>query len=216
MAIHWQTICNRGPHAGNFALASAARVADDGGSMRLSAFIPLCAITFATGCGNLHNLRVKAAQKKAAAEVDELVKASGNEASQRLGTLAVGEVEKVSADDGFALVKLRTGTTIAANTELATRKGPSGKVSGLLRITPERRGSFVAADIVSGTPEAGDSVTPSLSQKRPALTEIGGPPTPAPAGQAAPPSGVINVDPGLIKPEDLPTSTLDLPAPKPR
>ena len=162
-----------------------------------------------SGCGNVINLTRKAKQKRAEKAMLEMTKASGDEASARLGNGGVGHVTKVDSGGGFVLIRLRNGLTIPAGMALESRTGLGGKVSGKIQVTPEGKGQLIAADIVSGAPLKDDIVIPvkgSGTQVGPQLVPVAGS-----TSVDDTKSGVLEIDPASIRPEDLPASTLDAP-----
>jgi hypothetical protein len=105
-------------------------------------------------CGSLQNLSAKARSKRQAKQLNKLAEASTSEVSNRLGEKAVGEVVYVDGDNGYALVRARNGIPLPVDEELECR----GTGNGRLKVTPERKNTFYAADILSGSPQKGDSV----------------------------------------------------------
>jgi hypothetical protein len=156
-------------------------------------------------CGNLQNIAMKARSERRAKQLKKLNEAATAEASSRLGDKAVGEVVYVDEEGGYALVRARTGLPLTASEELECQ----GTGNGRLRVTPERKNAFYAADIISGAPQKGDAVIALKGKIKggPKLVPIV---ANAPPGTSAP-ANTINVDPSSIRPEDLPHSTLDEP-----
>lgn len=159
-----------------------------------------------SGCGNLQNLAAKARAKRQQKQLNKLAEAATNEISGRIGERAVGEIVYVDGDNGYALVRARNGVSLPVSEELECRGGTG---SGRLKVTPERKNTFYAADILSGTPQKGDPVIAmkSKTKQEPKLVPIV---ANAPAGGNAPPN-TVSLDPGSIRPEDLPRSNLDEP-----
>jgi hypothetical protein len=168
----------------------------------------LCLLLFA--CGNLQNLAAKARSKRRAKALDKLGEAATQEASNRLGEKAAGEVVYVDAEGGYALVRARNGLPLPTGEELECQSPGNGR----LKVTPERKNMFYAADILSGGPQKGDSVIAVKSKIKagPKLVPIV---ATAPPGSNAP-ANTLNVDPSSIRPEDLPHTTLDEPRTPPR
>src|SRR5262245_28503003 len=102
---------------------------------------------FLCGCGNLRNLAMKAKSERQAKQLKKLNEAATAEASSRLGDKAVGEVVYVDDEGGYALVRARTGLPLTTSEELECQ----GSGGARLRVTPERKNAFYAADIISGT-----------------------------------------------------------------
>jgi hypothetical protein len=169
------------------------------------------------GCGNLENLNRKAREKRRLKELEKLAQTSTAEARSRLGEKAAGEIAYADSAGGFVLIRSLTGVTIPPGTELECLR--DGSVAAKVTTTPEKKGHYVAADVVSGSPAAGDSVVP-----------VGGvlPPPPVPvanadgtpaAAQPAAPAGSsaanpLIVDPDTIRPEDLPDTIGNIMAPE--
>ena len=157
-------------------------------------------------CGTIHNLGLKARAKQREKELKKLNVASISEASSRLGEKAAGEVILVNADSGFVLIRARNGLTLQTDQELLCQ----GSGTARLRVTPERKNrNLFAADIVSGTPQKGDSVIPvkGSGKPQPKLVPIAASPL---TGSSAP-ADTLSVDPSSIRPENLPRSTLGEP-----
>lgn len=68
----------------------------------------------------------------------------------------VGVIELVNADAQFVIVHLNANAPVPAGTEL-TSLNATGQPAKL-KVTPERKNIFITADIVSGSPQKGDSV----------------------------------------------------------
>jgi hypothetical protein len=147
----------------------------------LRALAALTAAGCLASCGNLINLNEKARQKRRMMELERLASASTTEARSRLGDKAAGEIVYADPTAGFVLIRPLTGLTIPTGTKLESRR--EARTTGELIITPERKGSFAAADVTSGSPQAGDSIIPTGSAPPPEPTPIttaGNPTTPTP------------------------------------
>jgi hypothetical protein len=70
---------------------------------------------------------------------------------------AVGEVSYVDAESGFILIRQAAGRRIVPSTALLS-KNPTGSITAKLLSSPATKGSFIAADILSGAPERGNPV----------------------------------------------------------
>jgi hypothetical protein len=171
--------------------------------MRPRILLPL--LLLLPACGNLKNLHTKAQAERRQKELTKLAEAATSEASGRLGEKAVGEVSYVDDASGYVLIRARAGLALADGTELECR-GSDGK----LRVTPERKNAFVAADIISGVPEKGDAVVVVNSTARSSLrlVPVNAPPS-LPGGTE--PSGVVTLDSNSLRPDVLPQSTLGEP-----
>lgn len=146
--------------------------------------IPLLVLLLLSSCGNVHNLASKHRAKKAEARMKKLVEASTDEATERLGEKAVGEIVNVS--DQYVLIRPLVGLVLPPGIRLEGRH--HGKRTALLQLTPEKNGPFIAADLLEGTPEAGDpvhatKVKPSLFE---GTTATGLTPAPTRAESSAP------------------------------
>ena len=166
-----------------------------------------------SGCGNLMNLNEKAKAKRRMKELEKLASASTAEAKGRLGEKAVGDVAYADAAAGFVLVHALTGVSIPAGTELDCRRG--AEVTGKVKVTRERKGHFNAADVLSGSPATGDAVIPVGGELpvEPVLVKVAGESgtaagavvePPLPEGSSA--GNPLVVEPGVIRPEDLPNT----------
>lgn len=69
---------------------------------------------------------------------------------------AIGKVELVNPDDRFVLARLTMNLALAPGTEL-TLLHEDGEIAKA-KLTPERKGVFITADIISGEPAKGDIV----------------------------------------------------------
>lgn len=89
--------------------------------------------------------------------LEELAKAEQKQTAERLGATAVGEVSYVDEESGFILIKQTTGKKILPSTRLLART-PTGTITARLTASLAAKGSFLAADIVSGKPERGNPI----------------------------------------------------------
>ena len=94
-------------------------------------------------------------KKKAALE--SLAKAEAKQTADRMGSAAVGEVSYVDEESGFILIKRSSTRVIPPSTPLLA-KTLTGSITARLTASPAAKGSFLAADIVSGTPERGNPI----------------------------------------------------------
>jgi len=100
----------------------------------------------------------------------------------------VGVIELVNADARFVIVHLNANAPLPAGTEL-TSLNATGQPSKL-KVTPERKNIFITADIVSGSPQKGDSVLRgNVPAAEPAATSTG----PTNAGNPT-----VSISPGAI------------------
>lgn len=118
---------------------------------------------------------------------------------------AVGKVEMVNPDDHFVLARLNMNLVMAPGTEI-TLLNESGQMAKA-KITPERKGVFITADIVSGSPAKGDIVM--IGTVKPESSQ---PPATPPVAPAGPPSAVnpptVSISPGNPQAAPLAPSTL--------
>ena len=94
-------------------------------------------------------------KKKAALET--LAKAEAKQTADRMGATAVGEVSYVDEESGFILIKRSSARVIPPSTPLLS-KTVTGSITARLTASPAAKGSFLVADIVSGTPERGNPI----------------------------------------------------------
>ncbi len=71
--------------------------------------------------------------------------------------LPIGSVHLVHRAGGFVLIRTGRTTEVDPSAELVTYD-EGGRPTGKLRLSPERKGAFLAADIVEGNPQANDRV----------------------------------------------------------
>lgn len=74
-------------------------------------------------------------------------------------SLYVGQIASIHPQEGFVLIRRLPSIEIASGTILIST-GPTGQVANL-RVTGESLGQMIAADIQSGSPQIGDSVSRS-------------------------------------------------------
>jgi len=154
-------------------------------------------------CGHLHHANEKSRAQARERELKKLNAAATSEADSRLGEKAAGEVVHVDATGEFVLIRARNGVNLAPDQELECR-GPGG---GRIKVTPERMKSFFAADVVNGAPAVGDTVTPVKGLK-PSSKLV---PIAVQPGSAGDPANTLYLNPGDIRPEHYPNSTLGAP-----
>jgi len=157
------------------------------------------------------NLRAKQAAKKQQKALAEIAKANENVQKERLGEEAVGEISYVDEESGFVLVRQLVGKKINPNTPLVA-SGPGG--TSQLLASPAAKSSFVAADIVKGSPRKGDAVSVNAA----AQAQADATKTAAPAGNAsAPPAsaGTAATKPAKLDPLLPPLEPLTAPADEP-
>jgi hypothetical protein len=79
------------------------------------------------------------------------------EAVAAVSTEVLGEVSYVDSEAGFILIRQSIGKHIAPSTALLS-KNPTGTITAKLMASNANKGSFIAADIVSGAPEKGNPI----------------------------------------------------------
>ncbi|MDB6132494.1 MAG: hypothetical protein JWM59_737 [Verrucomicrobiales bacterium] len=183
--------------------------------MRSPALLFLAALML-SGCGSVHHIAAKSRQKKEKKQLEKLIATSAADTSSRLGQKAVGEIAAVGEDSQYVLMRLRTGISLPANTELESRRG--GTRTALLRMTPERKNIFTIADLTEGAPQAGDSLFLSKAKSSIPQPLTAGAPVLSAAGEAAVSAGTAapGTDPAIPadqQPLLPPPSTGAFPAP---
>lgn len=127
----------------------------------------LIAVTSLTGCGQILSLpgRIlnipgkllgKNEQDKQKALEQQIAK-NDTKSPTPASTESLGEVSYVDEESGFILIRQSTGRKIPASTPLLA-KNPTGTITARLLASPAAKGSFIAADIVSGIPERGNPI----------------------------------------------------------
>ena len=120
----------------------------------------------------------------------------------------LGSIESVNPEQQFVLVRMDARVTVLPGTKLEARS-PNGLTTTLV-VSPEKKLSFLSADIEQGLPQPGDLVF-VLAQPAPA------PSTPQPADPATPPPDLPMADgsvPGAV-PTNAPASSGEAPLPPP-
>lgn len=138
--------------------------------MKFSPVLLLVTALALSSCGNVRNLAAKSRDKRERERLQKLTSTSAGEAESRLGAKAVGEVASVNTDEQFALLRPLVGIVIPAGTELETRR--ANTKTGQLKVTTEKKSLFAVADLLQGSPQAGDAIFVSKTNKLP-------PPAPA-------------------------------------
>lgn len=125
-------------------------------------------------------------------------------------TVVIGIVEMVSPEQNYVLIRCEQMPEIAAGTEL-TALDATGAESKL-KLTPERKGRYLTADITEGHPRVTNLVLFKRTAQAPPLTPAAPPtvPTPMPAVTPVLPMPILPVT-GL--PETPPPSTETAPPP---
>ena len=178
-------------------------------TLRVMRPLTLLACLLLAACGSIRRAGEKERADARSRELKNLNVAATSEADSRLGEKAAGEIVFVDSGGGFVLVRARNGVVLAPEQELECR----GKGGGRIKITPERKNVFFAADIVKGEPAVGDPVIPVKGSGGAAAKLVPIPNQPGLDGVN--PANTINVDPNSIRPEDLPQTTLGDPGNRP-
>lgn len=149
----------------------------------------LSALLLLTACGNLQNLAAKSRAKRQQKAMEKLAATSSDEAASRLGATALGEIAYVDDAEQFVLIRTLTGVNLPGQAGLESRS--QGKRTALLRATAERKNGFIAADLLEGTPQTGDTVVASTEKpKLPPLRPATAPSTASPETALLPPPAI--------------------------
>ena len=116
---------------------------------------------------------------------------------KRIGEAKViGVIELVNPEQNYVLINCEQRVDIPAGTEIISQ-GINGS-DAKLKVTPERKGNYITADITQGLPQLRDlvvyKVKPGESQSHPPVTAVG--------GVAVPMTPVMQAD--VIPPLDAP------------
>ena len=160
-------------------------------------------------CGTIRGLRAKAQLKK---EAEEAKKEKDKPAEETVQPARpVGKVKFVHQEMGFLLIEvLSGGVRPPAGTEVEVM-GLSGVIAKL-RISPEQKAGLITADILSGTPEIGQTVV-TIAGKTAGPKPVS-PLSPA-GGTATQPSGPVEINTSAIPLDALPTTNLGAPGASP-
>ncbi len=91
-------------------------------------------------------------------EKDEVALPKEEKPSPPLPTeFPIGSIQMVRGDENFVLIRSSKAMNLEVGTEMMTY-ALNGKPTSKLKLSPERKGSFVVADIVQGNPQKGDRV----------------------------------------------------------
>lgn len=114
-------------------------------------------------------------------------------------TVLVGIVEMVNPEQNYVLIRCETPTTLKAGTELVAVDSTGAE--SRLRLTPERKGRYLTADILEGQPKVMGLVAHRTTGDAPVNTALAPLPVPpAPPGAAVAP---IPLDPLAAPPMPL-------------
>lgn len=127
----------------------------------------------AVGCRTLPFGKAAATEEKESATSEDIP-------ATPTAVLPVGVVEHVDAAGEFVLIRSRRGTQFEPDSIL-TIYSDSGQAVARVKVSPARKGPFLTADIVDGTPAVGNPVTADYATRSPSRE--------ASAGGAVPSSG---------------------------
>lgn len=128
----------------------------------------ICLTIALGGCGSVSHLggRIASLPKKLLPKKSQ--KNNPDEKSQSPQTPPanqnVGEVSYVDEESKFILIRQAPTQKVPPNTALVT-KNAAGKVTANLVASPAAKGTFMAADIISGNPARGNFVLVSVDDK---------------------------------------------------
>ncbi|MCB1064235.1 MAG: hypothetical protein KDN20_15115 [Verrucomicrobiae bacterium] len=88
--------------------------------------------------------------------------------------LPIGSVHLVHESGGFVLIRTSRNSVIPPEADLLTYDS-GGRPTGKLRLSPERKGDFLTADIVEGRPNANDRVVMFSYLDEKGQMQFGGP-----------------------------------------
>lgn len=141
--------------------------------------LALLLIITGSSCGTIRGVIRKARQPKV------------KETAEDTRPVAIGSIEMVNPDDKFVLARLTSNVVLPNGTELSSM-GANGQIAKL-KTTPERKGIFITADIVSGEPKKGDIIHHGGT---PAATDAPAP-APGPVSASNPPPLPVSPGPAL-------------------
>ena len=118
----------------------------------------------------------------------------------------IGIIEAVNPDAKFVIVHLNANSLVPVGTEL-TSLDAAGQ-SAKLKVTPERKSIFISADIISGTPQKGDSVIQGAAPAK----AIDAPQMIMNGDQGRP---TISISPAAMLPESAPVAPAEFLRPVP-
>lgn len=81
-------------------------------------------------------------------------------------TIPVGSLHVVRPEEGFVLIRSSRFFQIEPGTDIITY-GNGGTETSRLRVSPAKKGQFVTADILSGSPKVGDQAVMDYAVARP-------------------------------------------------
>ncbi|MFN0076895.1 MAG: hypothetical protein ACKVY0_10490 [Prosthecobacter sp.] len=131
--------------------------------------------------------------------------------NNRLGEAKViGVIELVNPEQNYVLINCEQRLNIPAGTEIVSQNADGSKTK--LKVTPERKGNYITADILEGSPQLRDIV---LYKIKPGEVPAPAPVTTTAGGAVVPLTPVMQAD--VIPPLDAPFQPLTpvKPAPTP-
>lgn len=122
----------------------------------------------------------------------------------------IGVIELVNPEQNYVLINCEQRLNIPAGTEIVSQNADGSKTK--LKVTPERKGNYITADITEGTPQLRDLV---LYKIKPGDVPTAAPVTTTASGDVVPLTPVMQAD--VIPPLDAPYQPLTpvKPAPSP-
>ncbi|MDZ4405602.1 hypothetical protein [Prosthecobacter sp.] len=119
-------------------------------------------------------------------------------ADNRMGEAKlIGVIELVNPEQNYVLINCEQRLNIPAGTEIVSQGADGSKTK--LKVTPERKGNYITADITEGTPQLRDIV---LYKVKPGDVPAPAPATVSASGAVVPLTPVMQAD--VIPPLDAP------------
>lgn len=112
----------------------------------------------------------------------------------------IGVIEMVNPEQNYVLINCEQQVDIPPGTEILTQ-GVNG-TNGKLKVTPERKGNYITADIVEGTPQLRDLVIYKVDSSNVANQQAQPQAGPTATGPAAPLTPIMQAD--VIPPLNAP------------
>ena len=109
----------------------------------------------------------------------------------------IGVIELVNPEQNYVLINCEQRLNIPAGTEIVSQNADGSKTK--LKVTPERKGNYITADITEGTPQLRDIV---LYKIKPGEVPVPAPVTISAGGTVVPLTPVMQAD--VIPPLDAP------------
>jgi hypothetical protein len=115
--------------------------------------------------------------------------------------ILIGRVEMVNDDHDFVLIQTQGSVRLPEGTELSITAADGAEAR--VKTSPERKGSFLTADIISGTPSRGEAVLwqrPAAAPEVPADEEGAGVPIQTPLPASLPSASITLPSSGYVEP----------------